>query len=103
MITFLLFFFFLNCFGDKEVAEIVSLLILVLILITKLQECIITLRLGGRKMVADGAGTGTSTGTDGDGDTGGNRIDLELQIPVDNSISASVGASMTVGNGVMWI
>ena len=55
-------------------------------------------------MVADGAGTGTGTvtgtGTDGDGDTGGNRMDLERQIPVDNSISASVGASMSAGNDV---
>ena len=102
LITFLLlfFFFFFNSFCVKEVAEIAGLLILVLTLITKLQECIITLRLGGQKMVADGAGTGTSTGTDGDGDTGGNRMDLELQIPVDNSISASVEASMSAGNGV---
>ena len=55
-------------------------------------------------MVAGGAGTGTGTvtgtGTDGDGDTGGNRRDLELQTPVNNSISASVGASMSAGNGV---
>ena len=101
LITFhllLFFFFFFNSFGVKEFAEMVSLLILVLILITKLQECIRTLTLGGRQMVAEGAGTGT--GTDGDGDTGGNRMDLELQIPVDNSISASVGASMSAGNGV---
>ena len=101
LITFLLLF---NSFGVKEFAEIFSLLILVLILITRLQECIRTLTLGGRQMVADGAGTGTGTvtgtGTDGDGDTGGNRMDLELQIPVDNSISASVGASMSAGNGV---
>ena len=94
----LFFFFFFNSFGVKEFAEMVSLLILVLILITKLQECIRTPTLGGRHMVADGAGTGT--GTDGDGDTGSNRMDLELQIPVDNSISASVGASMSAGNGV---
>ena len=107
LITFhllLFFFFFFNSFGVKEFAEMVSLLILVLILITKLQECIRTLTLGGRQMVADGAGTGTGTvtgtGTDGDGDTGGDRMDLELQIPVDNSISASVGASMSAGNGV---
>nr|POE64253.1 hypothetical protein CFP56_51844 [Quercus suber] len=80
-------------FGAKEVAEIVSLLILSLILIAKFRECVITLR--GRRMVADGARTGTSTGTDGDGDTGGNGMDIELQISVDNSISASVGASMT--------
>ena len=94
------------CFGVKEFAEIFSLLILVLILITRLQECIRTLTLGGRQMVADGAGTGTitvtgtvtvtSTGTDGDGDTGGNRMDLELG----NSISASVGTSVSAGNGV---
>ena len=93
-----------SSFGVKEFAEIFSLLILVLILITRLQECIRTLRLGGRQIVADGAGTGTGTvtgtGTDGDGDTGGNRMDLELQIPVDNSISASVGASMSAGNDV---
>ena len=103
LITFhllLFFFFFFNSFGVKEFAEIVSLLILVLILITKLQECIRTLTRGGPQMVADGAGTGT--GTDGDGDTGGNRMDLELQnqITVDNSISASVGASMSAGIGV---
>nr|POE83504.1 hypothetical protein CFP56_51040 [Quercus suber] len=87
-------------FGVKEFAEIVSLLILVLIFITKLQECIKTFTLGGRQMVAVGAGTSTSTGTDGDGGTGGNRMDLELQIPADNSISASIGASMSAGNGV---
>ena len=109
LLTFLFFFlfsffFFGNSFGAKDVAEIVSLLILILILIAKLQECIRTPRLGGRQMVADGAGTGTGsvtgTGTDGDGDTGGNRMDLERQRPVDNSISASVGASMSAGNGV---
>ena len=103
--TFLLLLLpFYNSFGVKEFAEIFSLLILVLILITRLQECIRTLTLGGRQMVADGAGTGTGivtgTGTDGDGDTCGYRMDLELQIPVDNSISASVGASMSAGNGV---
>ena len=89
---FIFFIFFYNSFGVKEVAEIVSLLIL----ITKLRECIITLRLGGRQMVADGAGTGTG----GDGDTGGNRTDVEHKISVDISIPASVGASMTAENGV---
>ena len=100
LLLFFFFFFFFNSFGVKEFAGIVSLLILVLILITKLQECIRTLTRGGPQMVADGAGTGT--GTDGDGDTGGNRMDLELQnqITVDNSISASVGASMSAGIGV---
>ena len=101
LITFLLLLLlllFYNSFGVKEFAEMVSLLILVLILITKLQECIRTLTRGGPQMVADGAGTGT--GTDGDGDTGGDRMDLELQIPVDNSMSASVGTSMSAGNGV---
>ena len=92
------FFFFVNSFGAKEVAEIVSLLILILILIAKLRECIITLR--GPRMVDDGAGAGTSTGTSGDGDTGGNRTDVEHKISVDNSIPASVGASMTAENGV---
>ena len=51
-------------------------------------------------MVDDGAGAGTSTGTSGDGDTGGNRTDVKHKISVDNSIPASVGASMTAENGV---
>ena len=53
-------------------------------------------------MVVDGVGTGTSTDTniDGDGDTGSNIMDLKLQIPVGNSVSAFVGASMYAGNGI---
>ena len=63
---------------------------------------IISLKLNGWKMVVDGVGTGTSTDTniDGDGDTGSNIMDLKLQIPVGNSVSAFVGASMYAGNGI---
>ena len=51
-------------------------------------------------MVANGPGTSTSTGPGIDGDTGSNRMGVELKISVDNSIPASVGDSMTAGNGV---